>query len=178
MSTWAPSVAEIQRILKIPPGKFTVKKMDDGEVLQLHVAASYTLSAVDVKALSSVSTPNNRTPVGLCIDFAESIVGVMYGDVELRVFPRKLDSMQINFSLDVSSDVVNDFLEMSNVHPVIADLEMDDNGECLSVTSSGPLMYYMPIDGCDCNVQFQFGDRCSVLTIPRPRAKRRRFNRT
>ena len=102
----------------------------------------------------------------------------MYGNVELRVFPRKLDCMQLNISLDMNKDVVNDFLEMSNVHPVIADLEMDDNCECLSFTSSGPLMYYMPIDGLDCNVRFQFRDRCSILTMPRPRAKRRRFNRT
>jgi len=178
MSVWASAVAEIQRALKIPPGKFTVKKMKGGEVLQLHVKPNYTLESQNVEKVATVATPNNRDPHGICIDFAESTVGVMYGDIKLRLFPSKLDCMQLNTQHWVDRDHVNAFIEMSDVHPVIPDLEMDDTGDCVDITSTGPLMYYFPTKGVDFNVEFQFRDKCSVLKLHQPRAKRRRFNQT
>lgn len=178
MSSWPSTVSEIQRVLQIPPGKFKVKKLDDGEVLQLPVSRDFVLRASDTSRLAAVATPTNRTPVGVCIDFSDSIVGIMYGNAELRVFKNKDKCVNVNMESGIDIDEVARFIEMSNVHPVLADIDAEDCGDHVALKSSGPLLYHVKMQDFGKPMLFNFQEKACVLTMPARKTKRRRITRT
>ena len=178
MSSWPSTVSEIQRVLQMPPGKFKVKKLDDGEVLQLPVARDFVFNASDTSRLAAVSTPTNRTPIGVCIDFSDSIVGIMYGSAELRVFKDKEKCVNVNLESGVDVDEVSRFIEMSNVHPVLADIDAEDFGDYVALKSSGPLLYHVKMQDFGKKIQFNFQEKACVLQMPARKSKRRKITQT
>ena len=165
-------------MLQMPPGKFKVKKLDDGEVLQLPVARDFILNASDTSRLAAIATPTNRTPIGVCVDFSDSIVGIMYGNAKLRVFKNKEKCVNVNMDSGVDIDDVTRFIEMSNVHPVLADIDAEDCGDQVTLTSSGPLLYLVKMQDFGKKMRFDFENRSCVLQMPIRSTKRRKITRT
>ena len=178
MSSWPKTVSEIQRVLQMPPGKFKVKKLDDGEVLQIPVAPDFVLNACETSRLAAVATPTNRTPIGVCVDFSDSLVGIMYGNAELRVFKNKEKCVNVNIDSGVDIDEISRFIEMSNVHPVLADIDAEYNGDHVTLTSSGPLLYLVKMQDFGKQMRFNFEKKSCVLQMPCRGAKRRKITRT
>ena len=162
----------------MPPGKFKVKKLDDGEVLQLPVARDFILNASDTSRLAAVATPTNRTPIGVCVDFSDSLVGIMYGNAELRVFKNKDKCVNVNMDAGVDIEEVSRFIEMSNVHPVLADIDAEDCGDHVALTSSGPLLYLVKMQDFGKKMLFNFEKKTCELKIPLRSTKRRKITQT
>ena len=176
MQSWTDFVSEVQRTLRLPPGKFKVKKTKGGEIVSIDVTSEYLLDARWSKGLFALKTPDNRSVSEVVIDLEDCNLSVLCGDVQMQTFNDKMKDTQINLESGVSRDAIEDLLEMSLVHPVIAELKVDEetSDDIATVTSSGPLMYRIRKDDAQVPVQFSFGALTASMEVRMPRAKRRR----
>ena len=162
--------------MRLPAGKFKVQKMTGGEIIDMDVNATYVLDSAWATPMFSLKTPTNRSVGGIVLDFENCKVSVLTGSVQMQKFNDKMKDVQLNLQQGISRDMIHDFLDMSLVHPVIAELNIDDSTEddMTTVTSSGPLMYQFSKDNVGTSAKFSFEDRSASMDIPMARAKRRR----
>lgn len=174
MITWLQVVSEIQRILNLGPGKYSVKCLKNGTIIKINVPPNFVFNCAKLRALDNLATPNQKKITGCCADFSSKQVFFLVGNVKMQTFKTKHNDIEFCADEAVDGDCVEYLLDLSNTHPIIPIIEVDELDDRVSrITSSGPLLYFCEKNNVEYNLSFDFESNTAFIDVPRRRKRQK-----